>query len=331
MRLPYQRTRKRVRRYLLKSPWYTKRLYLRHEITGALRGNRPRQLWIGVTYRCQCSCVHCGLGLSDADDSELSNAEIADLLAKARRSGIMEVVFFGGEPLLRPDLMEMIKISHKMGFLTSIFTNGLLLEESKVAELKKSGLVRCNVSLDSAFPAKHDKLRGVPGCFDRAVEGIGYLRTAGIKVGIWTYVSRQDADDGLGDLRNLIRSTKELGAQMLMVLFSIASGKWADHEEHILTLDQREQVRELASDPIVRLEFPSEQHSCLAGSYFFYVSPHGDVSPCPTLAFSMGNIRDERFDQIFKRILESQASFAEVRGSCAAQSRDFRKRYCFRP
>lgn len=324
--------KQRARNYLLGTPWATKKLYLRHEIAGSLNGRKPHRLLLGVTEKCQCSCVHCGLGLhAAADEPELTETEVQEILKAARELGVLDVTFFGGEPLLRNDLAAMVKSAQRYGFITKVFTNGLGLEESRVVELKKAGLHQCNVSLDSSIAEKHDMLRGVRGCFEKAIQGIRRLTAAGIKVTLWTYAAKEDVAKGLPDLKELIRFAKRVDLNAVMVLFPIPSGKWLERDDLALTLEEREKVRALAADPMVHLEFPTENHSCVAGHHFFYISPYGEVSLCPTMPFSLGSVRTESITSIYTRIKGSRESLPDIRGQCTMQGQDFRKRFCRTP
>ncbi|MFH1678297.1 MAG: radical SAM protein, partial [Candidatus Omnitrophota bacterium] len=86
--------------------------------------------------------------------------------------GTPAVVFTGGEPLLRSDLPVLVSYAKKSGLLTDVSTNGLLLEPNMIKQLLDSGLDGINISLDGTTAATHDKIRGVPGVYDRAIAAI---------------------------------------------------------------------------------------------------------------------------------------------------------------
>jgi MoaA/NifB/PqqE/SkfB family radical SAM enzyme len=280
----------------------TKWLYLRRKMRTSETSWVPRQLWLGVTYRCQAECVHCCVGpfLNEKINEELSREEIYAIVDRARDLGFLEICYFGGEPLLRKDLTDLIRYSSSRGLLTSINTNGILLTRQKARELREAGLYFCHVSIDSSSPEQHNDLRGFKECFEKATDGIRYMTEEGVRCTIWTYANKQDSDNR--DLRGIIELGRDLQVQQVLILFPMASGNWLEGEQNILTHEEREQVRSLNDPPFVVLEFPSEQTVCSAGRRMIYVTPHGDVTPCPTIPHSFGNIRKEPFDDILRRL-----------------------------
>lgn len=282
----------------------TKCLYLQRIALRLFKPRVPRSLWIGVTYRCQCKCTHCFLGPQlNKGMSEMTFDEICRIIESARHAGFMEVCFFGGEPLLREDLFDLIRFTTKKGLLSAMFTNGILIDAEKAGELKRSGLSLCNVSLDSASPEDHDRFRGHEGCFEKAVAGIRHLRESGIKCNIWTYANKRAArDPELKALKAVIELGRKLDIQGVNILFPISAGNMADRRESVLNSDEREHVRKLYAPPFVEMEFSREDCRCHAGFQIIYISPAGDVSPCPVIAESYGNIFQEPLISIIERV-----------------------------
>ncbi len=293
-------------------------------------GHVPIQLWIGVTYRCQCKCIHCCLGPAlNQGQPELSTRRIIDLISEARSLSVMGLVFFGGEPLLREDIVELVAHTRERGLLPTLFTNGLLLTPDKVKALKRAGLARCNISIDSSDPERHDRLRGIPGCHRQAVEGARSVAAEHINCTIWTYVSKEDVQNGLIDLRGMARLAEETGVDRLIVLFPIAAGNWlCGWEDKVLTREERNVVRELEFPSYVQLEFPREEGYCRAGREFAYISPQGDLTPCATIPFSYGNINREPLSAIMSRLaVDVKKYFMRSWGRCVLQDPEYRARY----
>jgi len=106
---------------------------------------------IGVTYRCQCRCAHCYADVNGrSSNAEMSTNQIMEAIKQLKALGTLQVIFTGGEPLLREDLFDLIAHAHKVGLLTRISTNGYLLTRKCVAELKRAGLNQCGVAIDDA-------------------------------------------------------------------------------------------------------------------------------------------------------------------------------------
>ena len=251
---------------------------------------------------------------------ELTRQEIYDLVETAKHLGFLEVVYFGGEPLMREDITDLIRFSSSRGLLTSIYTNGILLSRKFAKELRDAGLFYCNVSLDSSSPEQHNRLRGYKGCFEKAEEGIKYLTEAGVQCSIWTYVKKEDVKDGdLLDLKALIEKARQLKVRNVVILFPIASGNWLCGAKSVLRL--------LHDPPFVAMEFPKEDAHCCAGDKMVYITPQGAVSPCPTIPHFFGDIRKEPFVTILERMYKD---FVETKvggcGECVMNQNTFREK-----
>jgi len=129
--------------------------------------HRPLLLSHLVTSRCNCRCPIClWRGYSE---EELSTDQVLSIYEDARRNGFAAVVLWGGEPLLRDDIVQIVRGAHEMGFVTLLITNGYRLEE--MAPELCPNLDALIVSID--FPSEeHDLFRGYPGLFRKAVRGI---------------------------------------------------------------------------------------------------------------------------------------------------------------
>jgi MoaA/NifB/PqqE/SkfB family radical SAM enzyme len=250
----------------------------------------PTYLVLTVTHRCQCRCVHCCQRRSVPDGRpELSTGEVRSLIDQARRLGAVYVVFAGGEPLMREDIVELVAHAHRRGLVTRINTNGLLFEPPLVARLKKAGLTQAGVSIDSPDAAVHDGLRGRPGAFATAVAGVRNLRRAGVLVQLMTYASRHNVPDGL---KRVIALGRELGVFYVYLFFPTASGAWICAFDELLSEEEKARVRELADVRFVHVELATRRSLCrVSARSVMNVSPYGDLTPCPFVPFVIGNVR----------------------------------------
>ena len=162
---------------------------------------KPVVVWNG-TRRCNLRCVHCySRSENKAYPGELTTAEAAAMLDDLARFGVPVVLFSGGEPLIRPDLLALMERTVSLGMRAVLSTNGTLISEATAGRLKGVGLSYVGVSLDGLREV-HDRFRGVPGAFDRAIAGIRNGMRAGIKVGLRFTITRRNAAeiDGIFDL-----------------------------------------------------------------------------------------------------------------------------------
>jgi 12,18-didecarboxysiroheme deacetylase len=155
---------------------------------------KPVVVW-NMTRRCNLKCVHCYSASSDmAYNDEMTTEEGKALIDDLARFGSPVILFSGGEPLLRPDLVELAHYAVSKNIRAVISTNGTLITRQIALQLKDIGLSYVGVSLDGMLNT-NDRFRGVPGAFDAALEGIRHCREAGIKVGLRFTINQRNAAD----------------------------------------------------------------------------------------------------------------------------------------
>ncbi|MGO9314405.1 MAG: 12,18-didecarboxysiroheme deacetylase [Syntrophobacteraceae bacterium] len=161
----------------------------------------PVVVW-NVTRRCNLKCVHCYAHARDEEFSgELSTSEGKAILDDLAAFGSPVVLFSGGEPLVRPDLIELAEYAVGKGMRAVISTNGTLINRRIAGDLKKVGLSYVGISLDG-LDEVNDRFRGVKGAFRKAMDGILACQDAGIKVGLRFTMNRMNAQEipGIFDL-----------------------------------------------------------------------------------------------------------------------------------
>ncbi len=162
---------------------------------------KPVVVW-NATRRCHLRCVHCYSHSRDLDyGGELSTAEAERMIDDLAAFGVPVLLFSGGEPLLRPDLLALIARARRRGLRAVLSTNGTLIDDGWAARLREADLSYVGVSLDG-LRETNDRFRGVPGAFDQALAGIRACRRAGIKVGLRFTMNRRNVADlpGIFDL-----------------------------------------------------------------------------------------------------------------------------------
>lgn len=152
---------------------------------------KPVVVW-NVTRRCNLKCMHCYAHATDeAAKEELSTEEGKRLLDDLAEFGSPVVLFSGGEPLVRQDLVELADYAVRHGMRAVVSTNGTLITRSLAQALKEVGLSYVGISLDGMREV-NDRFRGVKGAFHRAMAGIEHCQQAGIKVGLRFTINRMN-------------------------------------------------------------------------------------------------------------------------------------------
>ena len=270
-----------------------------------------------ITLRCPLKCAHCYVNAGDREaEQALSTEEAFDLIDQIRAVGKPVVVLSGGEPLLRDDLCEIARYGTERGLRMVIGTSGYLLDRSMAARLGEAGIRTAAVSIDAADPKVHDSFRGVKGAWEKAMQAIRNCRDEGIGVQINMTVMRPSA----GDVESVVELGKELGVTDYQVFFPVPTGRAqgtglpdSRHYEDVIRqvlLKYRDnsvnlrptcapQFRRIAAD--LGISNPGWGRGCIAGTRYCRIYANGEVTPCPYLPVSAGNVRKTPFSEIWKR------------------------------
>jgi MoaA/NifB/PqqE/SkfB family radical SAM enzyme len=202
--------------------------------------------------------------------------------------------------------------AHDTGLLTRLSTNGYLLTRACAAELKRAGLNQCGISIDDADPSVHDRLRGLPGAFERAIEGFRYLREYRIDRKILGYATHENITGGPERIIELGRKTK---VNSIFFNIPLQTGRWSDNQEEVLSDKEMASLRKLLKYRLVSIEFPTPRRMCCAcAKSVIAINPVGDVLPCPAIPMAVGNVREEPLSSIWHR--HASALRLETRGGC---------------
>jgi 12,18-didecarboxysiroheme deacetylase len=155
---------------------------------------KPVVVW-NCTRRCNLRCVHCYSQSEDRDyEDELTTAEARTMIDDLAAFGAPVLLFSGGEPTVRKDLLELVRYAVGKGLRAVISTNGTLIDDAKAAAFAEIGLSYVGISLDGLREV-HDKFRGMPGAYDRALRGLNASRNAGLKVGLRFTINRRNVGE----------------------------------------------------------------------------------------------------------------------------------------
>ena len=191
-----------------------------------------------TTNACNMYCKHCYRDAGCKAEEELSTAEAKKLLDEIARAGFKIMIFSGGEPLTRPDILELVAHATKLGLRSVFGTNGTLITPEMARDLKAAGAMGMGISLDSMSPAKHDTFRSYPGGWAGAVEGMKNCRAAGLPFQIHTTVM----DWNEKELEAITDFAVELGAVAHHFFFLVPTGRAETIEEESLRAEAYESV-----------------------------------------------------------------------------------------
>lgn len=193
------------------------------------RLDRPIKATLSVTNACPLDCAHCySFCTREPGPDELSTAEWLAVLRDLHDSGAIGLLVEGGEPLLRPDLPELLAYCRGR-FLTWLRTHALGITPALAAELRALRLGAVCVDLFGASAAVHDQGSGVPGSFEETVQGIRTLRAAGLPVIPLMILTRRT----VGELQGFLELARALGCERASVLRLYPIGRARERWEEL--------------------------------------------------------------------------------------------------
>jgi len=172
-----------------------------------LRWSAPLNCSLNVTGRCNLECLHCSASANPAYSTDMTTAQLREVINALDQAGICKVHVSGGEPLIREDFFEIVSTFRERKIPITLFTNATLVSSEVVRRLVSEGnILSISTSLDGSNPRSHDALRG-DGTFDKAVKGIRLLVEAGFGVHATCIVSKLN----MNELPQIAHVAKGLG------------------------------------------------------------------------------------------------------------------------
>lgn len=261
----------------------------------------PGTLMISPSMRCNLSCYGCCTGTHERD-AGLSREETEDLIRQAGQAGTNVVCFLGGEPLMVPWLLDVIEAFPDTAF--QIYTNGLLLNQTTIERLARSGNTIVTINVDGS-EEENDRRKG-KGTFKRALQAMRSLADAGVITGFSSMLSRYNFDSVYSD--EFIDTMIEHGAAYGWISIAIPQGKACTQPDIVPTPEQKAQIAERVArvrrqKDILLIDFHNDAYiteGCGAGRIVIHVNANGDVEPCILFPFALDNIRDKPLAEIMK-------------------------------
>ncbi|MHC4780546.1 MAG: radical SAM/SPASM domain-containing protein [Planctomycetota bacterium] len=298
----------------------------------------PATVNIAVTSACQCRCEHCSADLFQRQGkltrSDLDGEEIRRVVDEGIDLGANLIIFTGGEPLLRPDLVSLVDYVDKEKAVPMIFTNGYLLDGKRASALAGAGLYSVNISVDDLDASVHDGLRRLDGSHRGAFDALRASLDAGLLAGISTYATSENLASGR--LEALLEKAREEGANEVTIFDCIPSGKLLWRSDMMLSDEEKANVVELArryresEHPmgVIAMSAVNSPHGagCFGGFSQVYVTCHGDVNPCDFNPVSFGSVRDLPLQAIWEKMVR-HPEFGRRQMCCRMQSERYRTRY----
>ncbi len=289
------------------------------------RRTRPIYAVWEITLKCDLGCRHCGSRAGRERPEELTTEQCFDLIQQMAELGIKEVTVIGGEAYLREDWTQIVKAVRKAGMDCTMTTGGRGVTPERAKAAAEAGLQSVSVSLDG-IGETHDRLRGVSGSFESALQAIANLRAAKIPVSVNSQINRLTQHQ----LPEILDVLAEYGCHGWQLQLTVPMGRAADEPEIMLQpydlLEVFPRIAELAPraeqagvriypgnnvgyfgpyEALLRRHIPQgHAGGCGAGRATLGIEADGTLKGCPSLhtnEWAGGNILDSSLQDVWER------------------------------
>ena len=306
-------------------------------IVPALIQPRPRRMTVAVTAYCNLRCIGCRYGRDFMVGDQLSLSEVCSLLDDAKQAGVEMVRFYGGEPLLHPNLPEMVRHAVGIGLSTYITTNGILLRQ-KIDTLFDAGLRDITLGYYGTGDA-YNRYVQRSDRFDRVIEGLEYTRARygdALSMQLNYLIMRPSCS--IEALKNAWSIVERFGMTLHTDLIHYSLPYFTDGQEGNLQLgpEDKSAIRSLVAElSRLKREYPTQVRESLASIHsipdwllkradmrvpcdvrnLLWVGADGTVQLC-YVTFRLGNIRERRLSEMLFTAKHREAAKSAFRLNC---------------
>ncbi len=279
--------------------------------------------------------IQCGTA-STANELDTDTAlNVIDEIAELNPNIIL--ILTGGEPLLRKDIFDLSSHAAQKGMMVLLGTNACLVNDGVARKLKDNGFSGIGISLDSIHPEVHDSIRGMKGSWEKAVEGMKACKRKGLEIQIQTTVFKKNYDE----IPELVAFANDMGARVFNLFFLVCTGRgqditditskqYEDALKQIYKLHNQYEGEMLVSAKCAphyrRIAYEMNPESalvkyysggCPAGTNYCRITPEGNVTPCPYMDTSCGNLKEKSFAEIWNNsVILKELRESELKGRC---------------
>ena len=304
--------------------------------------SKPLVVW-NMTRRCNLKCMHCYIQSEDKDYSgELTTEEAKVFIDDLAKLDVPVLLFSGGEPLIRKDFYELAKYATDSGIRAVVSTNGTLITKEAAKKMKDAGIEYVGISLDGGTDT-HNKFRGSPNAFEKAIEGIRNAMDAGLRAGVRFTLNQMN----FNDLDEVIDIVVREGIPRFCMYHLVYAGRGKEIVKQDVTKEQSREIIEKLMKRSIELHdagvdveiLTTDNHAdgayiydyilkneperaeevmellkmhggCSAGHKFANVDNLGNVHACQFWGHkTLGNVREMPFSEIWN---DTQNEFLQM-------------------
>jgi MoaA/NifB/PqqE/SkfB family radical SAM enzyme len=276
------------------------------------RGEISPIIRLEKSYLCNFTCTHCSaeyymdrhlkkvFNIVD-ERRKIELVDIRELSRQADELGLARFVITGGEPLVMKDFDAVVEAIDPDKHYIITDTNGWFLDYARAKHLKSIGVEKVQLSLDSFIEAEHDTFRNKPGSYKRVIRAIDAAQDAGLNLILSTVLIKGRASTQ--EFRDLCEFSKKKGIG-LYVSYAKPTGSCTEHPEFVIEKQDADIVRELEKEYSIFTHMTPSYGShkgCITVKGIITVTSTAEVTPCPYIDFSLGNLRETSLKGILER------------------------------
>ena len=289
------------------------------------QNSNPLALIAELTHRCPLHCVYCSNPLElQARANELSTEIWTRVFQEAAVAGVLQADFTGGEPLARPDIVELVRAARSAGLYVNLITSGLPLDESRLAALVSAGLDHIQLSFQGAREETANEISGT-GSHAQKLRVLDWLKQYRVAVTLNFVIHRRNIDQ-LAEMLAIAESSCATRIEFANVQYY--GWAFANRENLLPTraqLDEslafikREQERlqgRIRIEYVVPDYYAKYPKPCMGGwgRKLMLITPSGDALPCHAAQVIPGLSFENVKDRGLREIWEQSAAFQKFRG-----------------
>lgn len=264
----------------------------------------PVIVYLKITECCNLCCNFCSQAYEKKNIMDINLAK--KILRELHNGGVVSINYTGGEPLLYPDLQELLKYGSSLGFEQTLITNGLnILKNKNILKY-----VNCiGISLHGT-PEIHNHLCNLPNAFDKVKSNIDKLLSDYPKIKLnlnCTLTEENINEDSLKFLKNFAQERNiKLCFGRLNYLGLSSNTKMINPDKYLkIIAELKKEYFNISISNCIALcthqqEYKYLNHACGAGISIFSIEPNGDVKICPSSSYILGNVLNTKFSKIIK-------------------------------
>ncbi|MDR1897824.1 MAG: radical SAM protein [Prevotellaceae bacterium] len=256
-----------------------------------------------ITYKCNQTCIHCYEDCNYTKSmQDLDMVSIKNILSELHKNGCFILTITGGEPLIRKDIFDILKLSKDMNFSVILYSNASLINDSYISKIKELGIAKMCITLFGLDSETHDKIANNKGLHKKTLENIIKIREANIPVRINTPLTKYNFDG----YREVVSFAKKMSCEFKITPTitpkddgNISPLTLCINDTQLETIFLDEEINEKFAEDELSLQDRLNIVPCNVAFSNIAISANGKVYPCNTFKLECGDLMNKSLSSIW--------------------------------